>query len=80
MLTLAQVEKMLADAKTTKPVNVFTEDGWTSYENLPRSLVGGYIGRAGSITRSRKGRTTRKANGFRQYVPNWDENIIAYKP
>lgn len=38
---------------------------------------GSFQGRTGSVTRSRKGRTTRKPNGTRRYFSN-DVEVVAY--
>lgn len=45
---------------------------------LPMSLVGGYDGKAGTMKRSRKGRSSRNANGRRFYNPNYEREVIAY--
>lgn len=52
-------------------------------EKFPVSKVkaealGKFDGKAGTIKRSRKGRTYRKADGSRYYCPDWNNTVIGY--
>lgn len=55
-----------------------TEDGWQKGKP-PTGSVGSFVGRAGSMRRSRKGRTTRVANGSRKYLRGEPDTVLAYK-
>lgn len=56
-----------------------TEQGWQKGKP-PQGSVGQYVGRAGSMRRSRKGRTTRNANGSRKYLHgDGPQVVLAYR-
>lgn len=42
-------------------------------------MVGKFEGKKGTATRSRKGRTSIKANGSRQYIIAPESQVVAYK-
>lgn len=42
--------------------------------------IGSFVGKAGSLRRSRKGRTYRLANGRRTYQAPWKDPVVSYKP
>lgn len=81
-LTSSEISELLAPrAKKVKtPTGVgskFDSDGWKVLEST--SEVGKFEGRAGTIKRNRKGRTSRLPNGSRWY-PKWLEHeVLAYK-
>lgn len=59
-------------------VRYITEDGVVHKGYPTAEQRGGYIGKAGSIVRSRKGAARRLANGSRQYIAGTD--VVAYVP
>lgn len=73
-LSAAQMSELLAGGKAAN--NGFVNGQWT-VTKLTATTVGAYTGRAGTVTRNRKGRTSRKPDGWRQYW-NVEENVQAY--
>jgi len=56
---------------------VFTSEGWVSMK-VNATTVGAFEGKAGSLRRSRKGRTYRMANG-RRFYNDLEATVLAYK-
>lgn len=77
------IEALMSGRKIKKQAQRFalirTQEGIerTSLTNLE---VGQYEGKVGTTRRSRKGRTYKSPNGSRRYQPNWENEVIAYKP
>jgi len=57
-----------------------TDDGNTvlTKAHVKKSELGQFVGNVGSITRSRKGATRRKCNGWRKYDGYTNVEVVAY--
>lgn len=81
VLTLKEIEELLSDGGTSpdKPAQWFDRVIWHNTPVPTGQASGSYRGKAGSIRRSNKGRTTRAANGSRRYLIDYDSTVVAYK-
>jgi hypothetical protein len=60
---------------------VYWSDGAVTLDLASAMAKGGFTGKAGTMKRSRKGRTYRAPNGSRTYLNNWwdETTVIAYQ-
>lgn len=81
MLTMDELAELLTEPAPTHRTPTY----WLDYDGVvhsgkpPTEHVGAFVGRAGSIRRSRKGRTYHAANGSRKYIISHDSEVLAYK-
>lgn len=68
-LTHTQAMRLLVATTDSKPSAWCDSGGTVHYGQCPPELKGGFEGRAGSLTRSRKGAVRRKLDGSRKYDP-----------
>ena len=74
-LSKAELSSLLAGGKSAN--YTFSYGEWTTNYNVTRDNVGAFEGRAGTVTRNRKGRTSRKPDGSRKYN-NLESCVQAY--
>jgi hypothetical protein len=77
----AELIKSLASGR--KPAKqgdvIIRKDGKLERVSSKGLYLGAFDAKAGTMRRSRKGQTTRRANGYARYAPNWEVEVIAYK-
>ena len=64
--------------KRSRVVTLVREDGVLTKAHVKKSELGQFVGNVGSITRSRKGATRRKCNGWRKYDGYTNVEVVAY--
>lgn len=70
------LESLLAPAKPGKAKLAFVNGQWEDVK-LTKDTVGAHEGRAGTVTRNRKGATRRKPNG-RRFYNDYEMVVDAY--
>lgn len=75
------IAMLLADEAKKTSTGSKWFDGTTWHNGKPQSFESGsFVGKAGTMRRSNKGRSYRAPNGSRRYVIDYNTEVIAYVP